>query len=91
VLGPMILPAGAAVGQGVMTIRPEAIRIGADTINTLDARVMDRIYLGTQTRLKLRVGSTDLDAVLSPDLVEDISQGQTIQINLPPHSLWVMA
>jgi hypothetical protein len=28
--------------------------------------------------------------VLAPDLVEGISAGDTISINLPPGSLWVM-
>jgi ABC-type Fe3+/spermidine/putrescine transport system ATPase subunit len=90
VLGPLTLPKGVARRSGILTFRPEAIRIGPATVNTLTALVVDRIYLGTQTRLKLRVGDTDLEAVLSPDLVEGITPGQTIQINLPPQNLWVM-
>ena len=90
-LGSLVLPVGMAQGQGTLTIRPEAVRIGAGSSNTLTAQVTDRIYLGTQTRLKLRLGEIDLEAVLGPDLAEGIMVGQTIQINLPPQSLWVMA
>ncbi len=90
VLGPMILPDGVARGAGTLTCRPEAIRIGAAPVNALSALVMDRLYMGTQTRLRLRVGETDLEAVLSPDVVDGIAPGQTIQISLPPQSLWVM-
>lgn len=90
VLGPLSLPDGAARGAGTLTFRPEAIRIGAAPVNALSALVIDRLYMGTQTRLRLRVGETELEAVLSPDLVEGIAAGQTIQINLPPQSLWVM-
>ena len=90
-LGPLTLPAGMAQGPAVLTIRPEAIHIGAGATNTLDAQVIDRIYLGTQTQLKLRVGDSDLEAVLSPDLAEGIVPGQGIKINLPPQSLWVIA
>ena len=86
----MTLPDGVARGAGVLTFRPEAIRIGEGPVNTLSVVVTERIYLGTQTRLTLRAGDTDLEAVLSPDLVEDIVPGQAIRINLPPQSLWVM-
>ena len=90
-LGPLTLPVGRAQGPAVLTIRPEAIRIGAGAANTLNAQVIDSIYRGTQTQLKLRVGGIDLEAVLSPDLAEGILPGQVITINLPPQSLWVMA
>ncbi len=89
-LGRLTMPGGVPQGAGTLTIRPEAIRIGEAATNTLRAAVTDRVYLGTQTRLKLQVGATELEAVLSPDLVEGIVPGQTIAINLPPHSLWVM-
>ncbi len=90
ILGALTLPDGVAHGDGTLTFRPEAIRIGAAPVNVLSAVVTDRLYMGTQTRLRLRVGETDLEAVLSPDLVEGIAAGQTIQINLPPQCLWVM-
>jgi ABC-type Fe3+/spermidine/putrescine transport system ATPase subunit len=90
-LGPLTLPAGTARGQGILTIRPEAIRIGPNAINSQTAVVTDRVYLGTQTRLKLQIGGIDLEAVFSPDLVEGILPGQTVLINLPPPNLWVMA
>ncbi len=89
-LGPLILTEGTMQGPGTLTIRPEAIRIGPATFNTLTALVTDCTYLGTQTRLKLRAGDADLAAVLGPDLAEGIAPGQVIQINLPPQNLWVM-
>jgi ABC-type Fe3+/spermidine/putrescine transport system ATPase subunit len=89
-LGRLVLPDGAARGQGVLTIRPEAIRLGKGAVNTLTAMVTDRIYMGTQTRLKLQVGEVALEAVVSPDLAEGITQGQEVGIHLPPQALWVM-
>ncbi len=88
--GSLTLPENFTQGAGLLTIRPEAIRIGSGAINTVTARVIDLTYLGTVTRLLLRVGETDLIAVQSPDLVEGIAPGQSIQINLPPQNLWVM-
>ena len=89
-LGPLTLPAGLREGPGTVTFRPEAVRIGPGAQNTLTARVADRLYLGTQTRLRLTVGAAVIEAVLSPDLVEGIAPGDAITINLPPASLWVM-
>jgi ABC-type Fe3+/spermidine/putrescine transport system ATPase subunit len=89
-LGRLTLPKGARGGPGLLTIRPEAIRIGAAPVNAVAARVTERLYLGTQTRLTLAVGDATLDAVLSPDLVEGVAPGDGITINLPPASLWVM-
>jgi ABC-type Fe3+/spermidine/putrescine transport system ATPase subunit len=89
-LGPLRLPDGVARGAGTLTFRPEAVRIGGASQNALSALVVDRLYMGTQTRLRLRVGEVHLEAVLSPDVVEGVAAGQTIQINLPPQSLWVM-
>jgi ABC-type Fe3+/spermidine/putrescine transport system ATPase subunit len=89
-IGSLILPEGSPKGPSILTIRPEAIRIGVANANCLAVSVIDRVYLGTQTRLKLQVDQTELEAVFSPDLVEGIAPGQTININLPPQSLWVM-
>jgi ABC-type Fe3+/spermidine/putrescine transport system ATPase subunit len=89
-LGPLALPEGASPGPGTLTIRPEAIRIGAAAENAITMRVSDRVYLGAQTRLTLALGAVTLDAVLPPDAVECISQGDSIDIHLPRQSLWVL-
>ena len=89
-LGSMTLPEGARTGRGTLTVRPEAIRIGKADENTLKVRVSDRIYLGTQTRLKLAHVEATLDAVLSPDAVEGIAPGDEIDIHLPRQALWVL-
>ncbi len=89
-LGSLLLPEGAPSGPGTLTVRPESIRIGPAPENTLRVRVSDRIFLGTQTRLKLSQGDVTLDAVLSPDMVEGIGPGDEIDINLPRQSLWVL-
>ena len=88
-LGRLDLPSGLADGPGTLTVRPEAIRLGSGP-NARAARVIDRIYLGTQTRLKLRVGEVRLEAVVSPDAAEGVEVGQEVAIHLPPQALWVM-
>jgi ABC-type Fe3+/spermidine/putrescine transport system ATPase subunit len=89
-LGRLRLAEGVRTGPGLLTVRPEAVRIGPAPVNAVEARVTDRLYLGTQTRLTLAVGEATLEAVLSPDLVEGVAPGDRVTINLPPASLWVM-
>jgi putative spermidine/putrescine transport system ATP-binding protein len=90
-LGPLVLPGGLADGEGLLTIRPEAVRLGPGTVNALAAEVTERHFLGTQTRLRLRVGAATLEAALPPDQVEGIGPGQRLTVHLPPASLWLMA
>jgi ABC-type Fe3+/spermidine/putrescine transport system ATPase subunit len=91
-LGRLILPENAASGIGKLTFRPENVRIGNadDGTNSLKATIADVIYLGTQTRLKLRVGDTVLDAVVNPNEIETYVVGDTLPIHLPTSSLWVI-
>ncbi len=89
-LGALEVPSDRHTGVGTLTFRPEAVKLGAGPANTLQARVRDRIYLGTQTRLKLAVAGVEIDAVLTPDAVEGVGAGDTVPIHLPPGSLWVM-
>jgi ABC-type Fe3+/spermidine/putrescine transport system ATPase subunit len=89
-LGRLTLPEGARSGPGLLTFRPESVRLGAAAVNSLTGVVAERLYMGTQTHLRLTVGKTAVEAMLAPDLVEGIRAGDVIHINLPPASLWVM-
>jgi ABC-type Fe3+/spermidine/putrescine transport system ATPase subunit len=89
-LGPLQLPDGARTGAGKLTFRPENVKIGASVDNCITARVVDRIYLGTQTRLQLAVGDVAIEAILSPDLVEGLEVGAEVPITLPRQTLWVL-
>jgi ABC-type Fe3+/spermidine/putrescine transport system ATPase subunit len=89
-LGQLILPPGLPDGPGTLTFRPESVRLGAAPANTLTCTVQDRLYLGTQTRLRLLAGQTPIEAVASPDLAQGIAPGDSVTVNLLPDSLWVM-
>jgi ABC-type Fe3+/spermidine/putrescine transport system ATPase subunit len=89
-LGRLALPPGAPAGAGVMTFRPESVRLGPAAVNGVAARVVERQFLGTQTRLTLAAGSARFEAALPPDLAEGITAGDALAVNLPPASLWVM-
>jgi ABC-type Fe3+/spermidine/putrescine transport system ATPase subunit len=89
-LGPLHLPDGVRAGAGTLTFRPESVKIGAGAENGITARLVDRIYLGTQTQLKLAVGGVMIEAILSPDLVEGLEAGTELPITLPRQALWVL-
>ena len=90
-LGPLGLPEDAPSGPGTLTFRPESIRIGASAENSITARLVDRLYLGTKTLLRLVVGETRLEAVLRPDEVEELTVGSDLRVTLPRQALWVLA
>lgn len=89
-LGALLLPAGAHEGPATLTFRPENIRLGAATINSLPATLISRTYLGTQTRLLLAVGDQTLEATLDPEMAAMLDIGATLHINLPPQTLWLL-
>jgi ABC-type Fe3+/spermidine/putrescine transport system ATPase subunit len=88
--GRLTLAAGAPEGPGLLTVRPEAVRLGPASVNALAAVVAGRSYLGSRTRLSLRVGPAVIDADLPPDLAEGVGPGDSLTIHLPPDALWVM-
>lgn len=93
-LGRLVLPDGATTGPGKLTFRPENVRIWHNETsgqNTLSATINDIIYLGTQTRLKLLVGETPIEAVVNPNEIERFTTGDSLPIHLPKSTLWVIA
>ena len=92
-LGQLALPDDAVAGNGTLTFRPENVRIGHmyGDHNNLHADLEEVIYLGTQTRLKLRVGDTAVEAVVNPNEVEGLNPGSKVPIHLPEVALWVIA
>ena len=91
-LGSLTLPKGAHEGSGVLTFRPENVRIGAAASgeNTLHARLVDKIFLGTQTRLRLVVGDEMITAIANPNDVEGYLVDQEVPLALPSSALWVL-
>jgi putative spermidine/putrescine transport system ATP-binding protein len=81
---------GLRPGPGVMTIRPEGVRLGEGACNTRAAVVTARSFTGAQTQLRVQVGEVGLTVALSPDIAAGIAVGQTVPITLPPQNLWVM-
>ncbi|MEP3277201.1 MAG: ABC transporter ATP-binding protein [Stappiaceae bacterium] len=90
--GRLQLPEGANQGNGVLTFRPENVLLNSEpsAVNSLEATISDKIYLGTQTRLKVRIGEEVADVISNPSDVEGLSPGDTITLTLPPGILWML-
>ena len=90
-IGEFTLPQNCLKGSGILTFRPENVQIGKapKNLNTIKAKIMDKIFLGTQTRLKLSINDEVIQVIANPNEVEETDTGIEIDINVPPSSLWV--
>lgn len=91
-LGKLELPDGISDGAGTLTFRPENLRVGAAAgkQNRVEARIMSKIYLGTQTRLTADVAGEKIEILANPHDAAEISEGSTAPLSLPASALWVL-
>ena len=75
-----------------LIFRPENIQIGkeAKNINTLKVKVVEKIFLGKQTRLKLAINEEIFEATFNPNEVKNLIEGNDIYVNIPPSCLWAI-
>lgn len=90
--GSIKLPDGMDDGAGALTFRPENAELSktAKDPNRVEARVISKIYMGTQTRLTLAVGDQTIQMLANPTEAAAIDEGSDTVICLPPSSLWVL-
>lgn len=77
--------------DGLLTIRPEQIVLGQPTAeNTVQGKVVSRIFVGTYTRYRLALGSHQIEAVRSADVAGDFAEGQDVPIGFPADRVWMV-
>ena len=91
-IGKLALPKDCLQGNGILTFRPENVQIGKGpkSVNTIKAKIIEKIFLGTQTKLKLSIKDEVIQAIANPNEVDEKETGIEIDINIPPSSLWVI-
>ena len=91
-IGKLALPKDCFQGNGILTFRPENVQIGKGpkSVNTIKAKIIEKIFLGTQTRLKLSIKDEVIQAIANPNEVDEKETGIEIDINIPPSCLWVI-
>jgi putative spermidine/putrescine transport system ATP-binding protein len=88
-LGPLTLADATATGDRLLTLRPEALRLGPGE-NSRTAQVLALTFLGTQTRIDLSVASTFLQVITSPDAARGLRPGEEITVSFPSDALWLL-
>ncbi|MBL9050135.1 MAG: ABC transporter ATP-binding protein [Tabrizicola sp.] len=88
-IGPLQLSEHVPDGDGTLTIRPEALRLGPGP-NAHMAKVAGLTFLGTQTRVDLLIAGTALQMLAAPDQVAGLRAGAEILVSLPPDALWLL-
>ena len=88
-LGPLNLAPDSRQGEGILTIRPEALRFGTGP-NARTARIEAVTFLGTQTRVDLSVAGFPLAALTTPDQARDLIAGKEMTVSLPGEALWLL-
>ncbi len=83
---------GNGEGAGTLTFRPENVHLATDHSqpNTLPANLVKQIYLGTQTRLQLSIGSHEIEAICNPNEVEGLINEQEILVTIPADAVWLL-
>ena len=91
-IGKLALPKDCLQGNRILTFRPENVQIGKGpkSVNTIKAKIIEKIFLGTQTRLKLSIKDEVIQAIANPNEVDEKETSIEIDINIPPSSLWVI-
>ncbi len=77
-------------GEAVMSIRPEAIDIGADGENTVKGSLLSHVYVGTHTRLKVVVSDAHFELVADPSIARQFHDGDEIPLRFPPTKIWLL-
>ncbi len=86
-LGSLSLARAAAPGEVTLTIRPEAVRLGAGE-NSFHARITRVVYLGTRIECGLDANGITLRVAVAPDA--RVREGEKLTARLPAESLWVL-
>jgi len=81
----------APLGQAqCLTIRPEAVALGPGP-NPVDARLIERQFLGTQVALRFEAAGQSLYAQVPPSAANGLETGASVTLHLPPAALWPLA
>tara|TARA_Y100001970_G_scaffold124319_1_gene153930 strand:- start:207 stop:1250 length:1044 start_codon:yes stop_codon:yes gene_type:complete len=91
-IGEFYLARDLPSNDGFLIFRPENIQIGKEdkNINTLKVKVVEKNFLGKQTRLKLAINDEIFEATFNPNEVKNLIEGNDIYVNIPPSCLWAI-
>lgn len=99
-LGTLRLARGAPDGAGLLTFRPESLRVGmagqdrrtvnGQGANILTGQLVSRSFLGARSRLLIRVGEVELIAERDPASADMLTIGDHLTMTIPPDATWMI-
>ena len=75
-------------GRVVVTIRPEAIEVGANGVNTLHGTIRMHTYYGPVARCCIDVNGMSLQVAVPPHTAFEIGSG--VDLHLPPERIYLL-
>jgi ABC-type Fe3+/spermidine/putrescine transport system ATPase subunit len=79
-----------ADGPVVITIRPENLNLGEDGKNTVPARILSHVYVGTYARFKVEAGEFNFEVVAEASSVERFQDGEVLPLTFPCEKIWLV-
>ncbi|MDE0169936.1 MAG: ABC transporter ATP-binding protein [bacterium] len=80
-----------AHGDGVLSIRPEALELGIGGDNSVRGTVLSHVYVGRYARFRVSIGDTEIEAITDPGRVKEFDDGDGISVRFDPAKIWVIA
>jgi ABC-type Fe3+/spermidine/putrescine transport system ATPase subunit len=77
-------------GPGVVTVRPEDLRLSDDGGRGVTGWVLSSTYMGVHTRFSVRVGDVKLQVVQDAASVDRFHVGDAVQVQVPQDKIWVL-
>ncbi|MFK7891963.1 MAG: ABC transporter ATP-binding protein [Granulosicoccus sp.] len=91
-IGQLAVPSNTPEGPGRLTFRPECIRMAQveNQTNTLTARVVEKVFMGTQTRLHLDINEQTIVMIAHPSDVDCVREDELLCVHIPPGGIWLI-
>jgi ABC-type Fe3+/spermidine/putrescine transport system ATPase subunit len=77
-------------GPAVLTIRPEAIELGGNATNSLEAKVISKVYMGTQVRVHFDIKGLEIEGLFSKETMSEFQEGRALNISFPANMIWTV-
>ncbi len=81
----------APEGEVTLTIRPEHLLLNKDfDYNCIGGTVEQRVYVGTYTRYKIRMGSYVIEVTRSDEFSDSVQEGEFVSVHFLPDRIWLV-
>ncbi|MCY4622007.1 MAG: ABC transporter ATP-binding protein [bacterium] len=79
-----------AGGDAVLSIRPEAVTLGADGGNSVMGRIRSHVYVGRYARFRVALGDIEVEAITDPGQVKQFKDGDEVPVRFDSSKIWVI-